>query len=173
MPNQLTAVTIRDLFARLNQELAKEGSEGELYLVGGAVMCLVFDARAATRDVDAIFKPAALIRHAAARVARDAGVPEDWLNDGVKGFLGGRAAFDPFLELSHLKVFVAQPEYLLALKCAAMRLGPETHDLDDIRYLLRYLNVDSPSDALDIVTRYFDAAKLPAKTRLALEELLT
>ena len=173
MREQLTAAAIRDLFARLNDELADEGSEGELYLVGGAVMCLAFDARDATHDVDAVFKPAAVIRQAAARVARDAGVPEDWLNDAVKGFLGERAAFDPFLELSHLRVFVAQPEYLLALKCAAMRLGPETHDLDVIRYLLRYLNIETAEAALEVVTCYFDADRLPAKTRLALEELLS
>src|SRR5690606_27977212 len=105
--------------------------EGELYLVGGAVMCLAFDAREATKDVDALFKPARVIRQAAARVAAEAGVSETWLNDAVKGYLGPRAEFDPFLELSHLKVFIAQPRYLLAMKCAAIRLGEEFHDLDD------------------------------------------
>jgi hypothetical protein len=44
--------------------------------------------------------------------------------------------------------------------------------VDDVRYLLRYLNVASVDDALAIVTRYFDPSQLPPKTRLALEELL-
>ncbi len=30
--------------------------------------------------------------------------------------------FDPYLELPHLRVFVARPEHLLAMKCASMRL---------------------------------------------------
>jgi hypothetical protein len=58
------------------------------------------------------------------------------------------------------------------MKCAALRLGEEFHDLDDVRYLLRYLNVSSVEDALAIVTQYYDAAQLLPKTRLILEELL-
>ena len=41
-----------------------------------------------------------------------------------------------------------------------------------MRYLLRYLNITSAKEALDVVTKYFDEAQLPPKTRLALEELL-
>lgn len=67
---------------------------------------------------------------------------------------------------------MARPTYLLAMKCAAMRLGEEFHDLDDVRYLLRYLNISTANEALDVVTRYFDETQLPARTRLALEELL-
>jgi len=171
-PIALTKADIRKLFELLNTELAAGDVEGEVYVVGGAVMCLALDARDATRDVDAWFKPSKLIREAAARVAARAAVPETWLNDAVKGYLSPRGDFDPYLELSNLRVFVAHPAYLLAMKCAAMRLGEEFHDLDDVRYLLRYLNITSAKEALDVVTKYFDEAQLPPKTRLALEELL-
>jgi len=144
----------------------------EIYLVGGAVMCLALEARPATRDVDAFFRPTGLVRQAALRVAQRAGAPEGWLNDAVKAFLSPRGEFDAYLELPHLRVFVARPEYLLAMKCAAMRLGEEFHDLDDVRYLLRYLNVSTAGEALAIVTRYFDEDQLLPKTRLALEEFL-
>ena len=160
------------LFELLDAELAAAGAQGEVYLVGGAVMCLALDARAATRDVDAWFKPASIVREAAARVANRVAVPADWLNDAVKGWLSPRGTFDPYLERPHLKVFVAQPSYLLAMKCTAMRLGEEFHDLDDVRFLLRYLNITSAADALEIVGQYFDEAQIPTKSRLALEELL-
>jgi hypothetical protein len=58
------------------------------------------------------------------------------------------------------------------MKCLAFRLGPEFHDEDDVRYLLRYLNVERADDALAIVERYYPADRIPVKTRLALQELL-
>jgi hypothetical protein len=172
-PFTLTKADIRRLLELLNAELAPQEIVGELYLVGGAVMALVLDARDATRDVDAFFRPTRLIREAAARVAAKAGVPDTWLSDAVKGFLSPRGEYDLYLELPHLRVFVAQPAYLLAMKCVALRLGEEFHDLDDVRYLLRYLNVSTVEQALAIVLRYFDAEHILPKTRLALEELLT
>jgi hypothetical protein len=171
--SRLTKAEIRRLLELLDEELAAVGARGELYLVGGAVMCLTLDARDATRDVDALFKPTGVIRQAAARVAARAGVPESWLNDAVKGFLGARGDFVPYLELDHLRVFVAEPHYLLAMKCAAMRLGEEFHDLDDVRYLLRHLDITTVDEALAVVTRYFDEEQLRPKTRLALEDLLS
>ena len=171
-PVQLTREHILELFDRLNEELRQVDTVGELYLVGGAVMCLALNARESTADVDVLFEPTQTVREAAVRVGAAAGVGSKWLNDAVKGFLSPNGDFDPFLELSHLRVFVAHPEYLLAMKCAAMRLGAEFHDLDDVRYLLRWLNITEAEEALCIVTRYFDEERLLPKTRLALEELL-
>ena len=170
--SRLSKDDIQRLFELLDAELAAEGVEGELYVVGGAVMCIALGARDATRDVDAFFKPSRVIREAAARVARKAGVPDTWLNDAVKGYLSPRGEFDRFLELPHLRVFVAHPGYLLAMKCAAMRLGEEFHDVDDVRYLLRHLGISSVDEALAIVGGYFDEKELLPKTRLVLEELL-
>ena len=170
---RLSAADITRLFALLNAELARDDTHAEVYLVGGAVMCLALGARDATRDVDAWFRPTTLVREAAARVAAQAAVPEQWLNDAVKAWLSPRGTFDRYLDLSHLLVFVAQPAYLLALKCMAMRLGEEFHDLDDVRYLIRHLNITSAPEALTVVARYFDESQIPLKTRLALEELLS
>ncbi|MFQ5741429.1 MAG: hypothetical protein ACE5JX_20730 [Acidobacteriota bacterium] len=169
---RLTKSDILRLFELLESELARRDVLGELYLVGGAVMCLVLDARDSTNDVDAFFRPTRVIREAAARVAAQANVPRTWLNDAVKGFLSPGGDFDRYLDLPHLRVYVAQPQYLLAMKCAALRLGEEFHDIDDVRFLLRYLNISTSQEALAIVTRYFDETQLHPKTRLALEELL-
>ena len=171
-PIKFTKADLHRLLELLNAELAAQDAEGEVYVVGGAVTCLALNARHATRDVDAFFKPARVVREAAARVAAKAHVPETWLNDAVKAFLSPRGAFDNYLELSHLRSLVAQPAYLLAMKCAAMRLGEEFHDVDDVRYLLRFLNITAVAEAMRLVTAYFDEAQLQPKTRLALEELL-
>ena len=169
---KLTATTIRRAFNLLNDELAQVGVVGELHVVGGAVMCLTLGARDSTADVDALIRPTAVVREAAARVAEAEGFPDGWLNDAVKGFLTPTAEFDPFLELSNLRVFTARPAYLLALKCVAMRMGEEFRDVEDVRFLLRLLNISTADEALRIVTQYIDASRIPLKTQLALEEML-
>lgn len=171
-PLSLSKADIVHLFELLNTELAAADTHGEVYLVGGAVLCMALDARDATRDVDGWFKPTSEVRKAAARVAALAEVPEHWLNDAVKGWLSPRGTFDRFIEHSHLQVFVARPDYLLAMKCAAMRLGEEFHDLDDVRFLLRYLNITTAAEARAVTLRYFDETAIPLKTNLALAELL-
>ena len=160
------------LFQKLNDELARTEVTGEVYLVGGAVMCLVFEARRSTKDIDAFFRPARAVREAAQRVAAASGLSPDWLNDAVKGYLSDKGDFQPYLESSNLRVLTAAPEYLLAMKCLAMRLGEEFHDEDDVRFLLRYLNLTDYQAALDIVTRYYPLEQFPQKTLYALEEIL-
>ena len=135
-------------------------------------MCLVFDARRSTKDIDAFFMPAKEVREAAQRLAAASGLPSDWLNDAVKGYLSEKGDFRAYLDSSNLRVLTATPEYLLAMKCLAMRLGAEFHDEEDVRFLLRYLNLTSYSAALDIVTRYYPLEQLPQKTLYALEEML-
>ncbi|MGI9303062.1 MAG: hypothetical protein ACR2RB_10180 [Gammaproteobacteria bacterium] len=163
---------IKNLFKLLNNELERESVTGEVYLVGGAVMCLVYNARFSTVGVDALFEPAQRIRKAAVKVAKEAGFDEHWLNDAVKGFLSEHGTFDNFIDLSNLKVYVAQPAYLLATKCLAMRIGVEFHDENDVRYLLRFLNIESYDQALSVITQYYPLDRFPQKTLYALAELL-
>jgi len=169
----LSRERILELFNALNLELEPENVVGELYLVGGAVMCLSFNERPSTKDVDAVFQPKEALRQAAVRVAESEGVSSDWLNDAVKGYLSPQGLFSLFLELSNLKVFAAQPEYLLAMKCLAMRLGAEFSDERDVRFLLRYLNIEKLDQALRTITPFYPAEKFPKKTLYALEELLS
>lgn len=168
----LTQADLRGLFDLLNEDLRGSGTEAELFLVGGAVMCLAYAARPSTQDVDALFWPTAEVRAAAARVATRAGVSPDWLNDAVKAFMSAQGDFAPFLELDHLRVLVAQPEYLLSMKCLALRIGAEFHDEDDIRYLLRLLDLRSYEKAIAVITKFYPLERFPQKTLYALAELL-
>ncbi len=93
-------------------------------------MALAYDERRATRDVDALFVPKTEIYGAAREVAAELNLPQDWLNDGVKGFLNGP---DPFptqvLDLPGLRVEVASPQAVLVLKAMAHRTGEDDDDL--------------------------------------------
>jgi len=64
----LTRERITQLLEKLNTLLAERGELGEIGLVGGAVMCLVYNARVATKDVDAIFEPASIAHDGIPRI---------------------------------------------------------------------------------------------------------
>ena len=52
-----------------------------------------------------------------------------------------------------------------------MRLGAEFHDENDVRFLLRYLDVTDYEAAVDIISRYYPLERFPQKTLYALEEI--
>jgi hypothetical protein len=171
MSQALDKHDIKHCLEMLNEELSHLKTQGEIYLVGGAVMCLVFDARPSTVDVDAFFQPSVTIRQAAGRVAAQLGLQANWLNDAVKGYLSPTGNYSTYLDLDHLRIFTAQPGYLLAMKCLAMRLGAEFHDLDDVRYLIRALNLTAYKDAVQVIQKYYPLERFPQKTLYALQEL--
>ena len=53
-------------------------------------MMLAYDRKRVTRDVDAIFYPSSKIQPLIRKVALEYELPEDWINDEVKQFLGTR-----------------------------------------------------------------------------------
>jgi hypothetical protein len=84
---QMTKQQIKKYLKMLNDQLAEMGIKGEICLYGGAVMCVVFNARPATKDIDAVFKPEQKIHLAALRIAKKHNLSLDWLNNGVTGYL--------------------------------------------------------------------------------------
>lgn len=155
----------------------------EISVYGGSALVLSTDFRVGTRDVDAVFEnDRVFVRQAAAAIGIEFGWDATWLNDGVKGFLSARdgEADSKFLFRSYpaetgpgLRVLVATPAYLFAMKCLAMRLGgaDEVADVQDIRGLGALLNIVSAEAALKAVSRYYPSERLPPKTRFGLEEI--
>ena len=165
---QVNATEIKRYLSELNEELRSMDVKGEICLYGGAVMALAYDARPDTKDVDAIFRPAAQIREAAAKVAKANDLRPDWLNDGVKGFLvphKQRILFD----FSHLKIFVPEPDYLLAMKAISAR--HDTLDGMDVKVLVDLLKIKNANEVLDIVEKYYPRAQIKPATQFFIEEL--
>lgn len=167
----LTGDRIRALLNMLGDELARRGESGELFVVGGAAMALGYSAREATRDIDAVFEPKTVIYDAAARVAELESLQPDWLNDAMKGFLHG---VDPdqrvVIEHPALRVSVASPRYLLAMKLLSARIERDT---DDIALLLELAGITEVEEALDVVESAYGSEQITVKTRLLVETILS
>lgn len=164
----MTSEEITKYLTELNDELRLMDIKGEVSLYGGAVMCLVYDARPATKDVDAVFRPTSELRTAIARVAKRNGLDESWLNDGVKGYLVDhkqRVLFD----FSNLNIFVPEPDYLLAMKAISAR--SETFDPADVKTLINLLGLTSPSQVFEIVEKYYPRQQIKPATQHFIEEL--
>ncbi|PYK72520.1 MAG: hypothetical protein DME32_02910 [Verrucomicrobia bacterium] len=160
----------------LSDELGAQGITGELCLFGGTVMILAFTARLTTKDVDAIFQPAQTIRELARRIADNQNLPANWLNDSVKGFVSARheTTAGNLPQFPHLRLTMPVPEYLLAMKCMAARVGGTTEepsDVADITFLIRHLKLDSAKEVLDLVAQYYPANRIPVKTQYLVEGL--
>jgi Nucleotidyltransferase of unknown function (DUF6036) len=154
----------------LGDELTRQGVHGQVFIVGGAAMALAYSSRRVTKDIDAVFEPKIIVYQAAAKVADELNLPEDWLNDAVKGFMPGDDPDRlPLPDVRGIEVTTASPAYLLAMKLMAMRFG---EDEEDIQLLLRECRITNANDALALLARLYPHQKPPLRTRLFLEELL-
>lgn len=159
------------LLEELGEDLEKRGVRGELFVVGGAAMALAYDIRRTTTDIDAVFEPKSEVYEAARRIAARHGLPDDWLNDAVKGMLPGA---DPqpreVMSLPGLRVSVPSPRYLLALKVYASRVD---RDRDDIVFLANQCNAHSAAEVLDITESVMGARQLTPRSQFFIEELFS
>jgi hypothetical protein len=157
----------------LSTEMEKQVIKGEILLFGGAAMVLVFNARTSTKDVDAIFRPKKEIYAISGKIARKYHLPEEWLNDSVKGFItSNNFKQNLFIRYKNLSVYTPEPQYLLAMKCMSMRIGMESSDIDDVKTLLGHLKIKKVEDVFRLVEKYYPQNKIPQKTFYAIEEIL-
>jgi hypothetical protein len=132
----ITRKEIMEALERLGQLAEARGTKIELALVGGALMVLVYEARESTRDVDAIVlapREVGTVRELAQVVADERGWPDDWLNDGAKGFLIGLSPGPVVFSAPGIEVHSPATAQLLAMKLSAWR---DDVDIADARRLL-------------------------------------
>lgn len=161
---------LRHAFDVLAERLARRGVVGEVHVFGGAAMVLAFNARAATRDVDALFEPDGHVLAAAHDVAEELGLPRAWLNNQASSYVSGRAGRGtPVFDHPNLRVMITPPEHLLAMKVRAARAA---RDADDVRLLLDHLVLRDVAAVEAVVDRYFPDEPLSDRSRALIEDLV-
>ncbi len=180
----MTRLTSKDIEAGLRYIGRKARANGEiieLAIYGGSAVVLAFRFRRATEDVDVVVSgsPKSLRRYAR-EVAAERGWDETWMNDAVKGFVSAHAAggLRPFRSYPDeaepgLRVMVPTAEYLLAMKCMAMRIdaADRTHDLEDIQRLMAETGRYDAASVLQIVERFYPASLITPRIAFGIEQI--
>jgi hypothetical protein len=149
----------------------RKGLIADVYVFGGAAMVIAYDARPATRDIDAVFKPDTEVLEAAHEVARERQWPRSWLNNQATVYLsqlpdrGQRV----ILEAPGIRCMAASPEHLLAMKVMAAR---QTQDVSDIRFLMELLGLRTFADVQRTVADVFPTSPIGDRARLLIEDIL-
>lgn len=180
MPILLTKEDILRGIRKIDVRAREAGLVIDLSIYGDAAMALAFDARRATRDVDAVVHSApTFLRTVAESIADEEGWPLDWLIDGVKGFTSANEKMLLMTSFTAspaggLRIHTPAPEYLFAMKCMAMR--PDgidgSHDISDIELLAGAANIQSAAQALALVESFYPASRIPPKVRFGVEEIM-
>ncbi|MGE0159498.1 MAG: DUF1778 domain-containing protein [Gemmatimonadales bacterium] len=149
----------------------------EFYFVAGAVLVRELPARPRSARPAHLFgaDPAeeATNRRGAVRAyAATQGWEPGWEAALVREITDRRAAPVPFLDLPHLQIFAPPPEYALALVLGSLGPNPAASELDDLRFLLRSLNLASADAALASVGRYVAQRHLPAHAKETLRRVV-
>jgi hypothetical protein len=157
--------------ARLGERLHRRGVVADIHVVCGVAMVLAYDARRATRDLDAVFEPHGVVVEEAHAVATELGLSPYWLNDQASVYVSRTADDHARRVFDHpgLRVSVASPEHLLAMKAIA---GRRYADQEDLSVLVAMLGLSTVDEVELITSRVFPDEPLTDRSRLLLADVL-
>lgn len=172
--------SLRCLLNDIGRILADEGVLAEVAIYGGAALQLTLDNRPLTADVDftLIEGDREVLERAANTVGRKYGMPPGWFNDAVNMFISRAPEltcygdFPACTKETGLRVFVARPEYILAMKSLSMRSSLESHDVKDIWNLVDECEVTDISQIEETIRKFFPGEEWPERNRLIMKDIL-
>ncbi|MBR0755951.1 hypothetical protein JQ604_27580 [Bradyrhizobium jicamae] len=167
MPVELTREIIEKAFDEVGRLAAERGIVVEIAVYGGSCLILASDIRTASGDVDAVFLvEAKATREIADQVAVRLGLPQEWINEGVKRMAPPPGDPQPNLILAGeyprttnsivgLRVHLPPPAYMLAMKILANRLVADIEkvesDLKDAVALMKVTKMTTEQQLVDLL----------------------
>jgi hypothetical protein len=182
-PAQLDRAKIEEAFRLMGQYLLDRNGLGEIVIYGGGAILLQFDWRLRSQDVDARVIATGnhgLVLDAARHAATRLGLSNSWLNENVTMYARrGEAEVDrvfvglyPSHDRYGLRVTAAKPEYILAMKLAALeRFTVDDRDYQDAINLGAECKVSTAEGLRDVYRTYFAEEQLPLRAELRLHDV--
>ena len=138
-------------------------------------MMLAYDRKRITRDIDAVFHPSSRIIPLIQQVAKEQGLPGDWINDDVRQFLAtSESKRDLPIDVPGIQVTIPSAGYLLAMKALACRraLPGYKGDEEDLRFLIKKLKISSFQEIQEWIDKYYPDDVPSKQDQAFLEKLI-
>lgn len=170
-------------FDVMGRYLRERGLLGEIAVYGRTAIILQFRWGNPTEDVDIVIRTAereSAVKDAAAFAALRLGLLDDWLNNYVGAFTAEKESESFFSaygaypqgETPGLRVFLAKPEYICAMKLKALqRETVDDKDFVDAVRLAAELGIESTDDLLHLFASYFPGESLDWTAAARLPEI--
>lgn len=157
MAVELTKEIMERAFDAVGLQAAARGIVIDIAVFGGSCLILASDIRNASGDVDAVFLSGGeAVREISTQIAHEMGLPENWLNEGVKYYAYPPGNPGPYIlpfgdyprggaSAVGLRVMLPTPQYMLAMKILANRFEDDIvrtkSDLDDAVGLMKITKI--------------------------------
>lgn len=176
---------IKKYLRLLGQELQQRQVTGQILLADGIVMLLDVRKPEGRKDIKAYLQGdksaidipksidayfgggGAAVRDAALVIAQQEALSSDWLEDALADFFFKQPGDEQWLEYPGLRVFLALPAYVLAMKVAA---AGTPQDIEDIKTLAAKLGITNVQEMFTYVTKYIPEQLLTQEMRLRVEQ---
>jgi hypothetical protein len=181
--SDLTVDRVIAAFGVMGRYLRERNLVGEIAVYGRTAIFLQFRWGGPTEDVDVVIRSGereSAVKDAAAFAALALELPEDWLNTYVgaytaenesESFFSAYGAY-PQGEAPGLRVFLAKPEYICAMKLKALqRESVGDKDFEDAVRLAAELGIATADDLLQLFASYFPGEKLDRNAAARLPEI--
>lgn len=174
----LNAPLTRELLNKMGENLASQVMKAEIALYGGSSLLFTLEDRKTTKDIDYlnIGVANAELEKISVDMAAEHGLPNNWFSDVTEIITSETPDYvllgDFPQDKPGLKVFIASPLYVLAMKLQACRSSLESNDIRDIWLLLKHCEITEAQDAIDIYTKFFPYEPLAPRNEAILQDLI-
>ncbi len=152
----LTRTDTINLLTELGQLLYENNIQSNFFVHGGAVMCVEYELRHSTFDIDCIFTDERVRRYANV-LSKKYDIQDDWINDAISSIVTEdmkRQEVSRTYDVGGLKISVPSIRQMLAMKVFSARLD-RSDDLPDAYNLAKELGIRSEYQIREVLTEYF------------------